>query len=99
MNLKNILINIGQARNSANLSAREVSLRIGMSPQYVAKLESGQIVLTVEKLLAILDVCHYPIEKFFYENPTTYDQDKELLQLIKELPANKKEHIIALIKK
>ena len=59
------------------MSAREVSLRMGMSAQYVAQLESGRIVLTVEKLLDI----------------------KELYTLINALPADKKEHIIAFIKK
>lgn len=99
MELKEILTKIGYVRNTANLSAREVSLRIGMSPQYVAKVESGQIVLTMEKLLAILEVCNFPIEKFFYDNPNQYDQDKQLLELIKQLSADKKEHIIGLIQK
>lgn len=51
MEIKEILRRIGYVRNKANLSARELSLRMGMSPQYVAQLESGRIVLTVEKLL------------------------------------------------
>ena len=60
------------------MSAREVSLRMGMSAQYVAQLESGRIVLTVEN---------------------DYELDKELYTLINALPADKKEHIIAFIKK
>ena len=51
MEIKEILSRIGYVRNQANLSARELSLRIGMSPQYIAQVESGRIVLTVEKLL------------------------------------------------
>ena len=54
MEIKEILARIGYVRNKAGLSAREVSLRIGMSPQYVAQVESGRIVLTIEKLLQIL---------------------------------------------
>lgn len=99
MELKEILTKIGYVRNTANLSAREVSLRIGMSPQYVAKVESGQIVLTMEKLLAILEVCNFPIEKFFYEKSNEYETDQTLLTLIKQLPMDKKEHIIGLIQK
>ena len=64
MDIKEILNRIGFVRNTKNLSAREVSLRIGMSPQYVAQLESGRIVLTVEKLLQILEGCEFPVERF-----------------------------------
>ena len=46
MDIKEVLSRIGYVRNSAGLSAREVSLRMEMSPQYVAQLESGRIVLT-----------------------------------------------------
>ena len=65
MEIKEILSRIGYVRNKANLSAREVSQRMGMSPQYVAQLESGRIVLTVEKLLQILEICEFPIDRFF----------------------------------
>ena len=68
MNIKEILTRIGYVRNKAELSAREVSQRIGMSPQYVAQVESGRIVLTMEKLLQILEVCEFPIERFFSTN-------------------------------
>lgn len=99
MQIKEILSRIGYVRNKANLSAREVSLRIGMSPQYVAQLESGRIVLTVEKLLQILDVCNFPIERFFSANIDDYDVDNELKSLIETLPSDKKKHIIEFIKK
>ena len=99
MEIKEVLSRIGYVRNKANLSAREVSLRIGMSPQYVAQLESGRIVLTVEKLFQILDVCEFPIERFFSPNIETYNVDVELKNLIDNLPIDKKNHIIEFIKK
>ena len=99
MEIKEILSRIGYVRNKANLSAREVSLRMGMSPQYVAQLESGRIVLTVEKLLQILEVCEFPIERFFSSNIADYDVDNELKSLIESLPLIKKKNIIEFIKK
>ena len=60
------------------MSAREVSLRMGMSAQYVAQLESGRIVLTVEKLLDILKICDFPVERFFSADINDYELDKEL---------------------
>ena len=99
MEIKEILSRIGYVRNKANLSAREVSLRMGMSPQYVAQLESGRIVLTIEKLLQILEICEFPIERFFSSNVADYNVDNELKELIESLPLDKKKNIIEFIKK
>ena len=99
MDLREVRMRIGYVRSKANLSAREVSLRMGMSPQYVAQLESGRIVLTVEKLLQILQICDFPIERFFSSNIDEYDVDVELQSLIESLPLNKKQNIIEFIKK
>ena len=99
MEIKEILSRIGYVRNKANLSAREVSLRMGMSPQYVAQLESGRIVLTIEKLLQILEICEFPIERFFSSNIAEYNIDNELKTLIESLPLDKKKNIIEFIKK
>ncbi|MBR2430687.1 helix-turn-helix transcriptional regulator [bacterium] len=99
MEIKEILSRIGYVRNKANLSAREVSLRMGMSPQYVAQLESGRIVLTVEKLLLILEICDFPIERFFSFNIADYHIDNELKGLLESLPTDKKKNIIDFIKK
>lgn len=99
MEIKEILSRIGYVRNKANLSAREVSLRMGMSPQYVAQLESGRIVLTVEKLLLILEICDFPIERFFSSNIADYHIDNELKGLLESLPTDKKKNIIDFIKK
>ena len=99
MDIKEILARIGYIRNKANLSAREVSQRMGMSPQYVAQIESGRIVLKVEKLLQILKICEFPIERFFSSNIEDYNIDIELKNLIESLPTDKKKNIIEFIKK
>ena len=99
MTSKDVLSRLGYVRNSANLSARELSLRMGMSPQYVAQVERGRIVLTVEKLLQILEICNFPIERFFSPNIENYFVDNELESLIQSMPANKKKNLIEFIKK
>ena len=98
MTINEILTRLGFVRNSANLSARELSLRIGMSPQYIAQVERGRIVLTMEKLLQILEVCNFPIERFFSKNIYEYNEDKELEALIESMPLNKKKNLIEFIK-
>ena len=99
MCIKEVLHRVGYVRNLAGLSAREVSLRMGMSPQYVAQLESGRIVLTVEKLLQILEICNFSVERFFSFNIADYEVDEELKNLIEDLPVDKKRNIIEFIKK
>lgn len=99
MEIKEILSRIGYVRNKANLSAREVSLRMGMSAQYVAQVESGRIVLTVEKLLQILEICDFSVERFFSPNIVDYNVDNELKSLIEALPTDKKISLIEFIKK
>ncbi len=99
MEIKEILSRIGYVRNTANLSARELSLRMGMSAQYVAQVESGRIVLTMEKLLQILQICNFSIERFFSPNIADYNVDIELENLIHSLPTDKKKNIIEFIKK
>ena len=99
MEIKEILSRIGYVRNKANLSAREVSLRMGMSAQYVAQLESGRIVLTVEKLLQILEICDFSVERFFSPNIVDYNVNNELKSLIEALPTDKKKSLIEFIKK
>ena len=98
MEIKDVLSRIGFVRNQANLSARELSGRMGMSPQYMAQVESGRIVLTVEKLLEILEICNFPIDRFFSPDINDYNIDKELEMLINALPTEKKKHIIEFIK-
>lgn len=47
----------------------------------------------------ILKICDFPVERFFSADINDYELDKELYTLINALPADKKEHIIAFIKK
>lgn len=99
MEIKEVLTRIGYVRNKANLSAREVSQRMCMSPQYVAQVESGRIVLTVEKLFQILEICNFPIERFFSSNIDSYEVDNDVQDFLKSLPIDKKKTIIELFKK
>lgn len=99
METKEILNRIGYVRNKAGLSARELSQRMGMSPQYVAQIESGRIVLTIEKLLQILEICNFSIQRFFSKNVFDYDVDNELNSMIQSLPTDKKQDLINFLKK
>ena len=99
MEIKDIINRLGIVRNKANLSARELSLRIGMSPQYISQIENRRISLSVEKLLDILEVCDCSLEKFFSDDFGGYDADIELLKIIKTIQSDKKNSLIDFLKK
>ena len=98
MEINEIIDRISYVRNYANLSARELSFRLGMSPQYVAQIENGRITLSVEKLLQILEICNFPIERFFSNNIDEFNQNTELVKIVEDLPLDKKQHLIGFLK-
>lgn len=87
---------LSYVRNSVNLSARELSLRIGMSDQYISQVESGRISLSIKKLLMILKTCNFSINRFFSEDYKS-DVDSELDKTIKNLSPEKKKFLMGLL--
>ena len=98
MDMKEILLRIGYVRSKANLSARELSLRMGMSEQYISKLERCEFTLTMPKLLDILEICNFPIERFFAKNIDSFEVDNTLYNLISSLSDDKKKSFIDILK-
>lgn len=96
--MNDVLNRIGYIRNKSNLSARELSLRLGMSPQYITKIENELWTLSVKKLLEILENCDCSFEKFAYHNIENYDIDMEILTLLKNMNKEKKEQLLAFLK-
>ena len=63
MNLKELGIKIAQHRVAKNLSAYELSLRIGKSHGYIHMVESGQLNISTKMLFAICEVLEIePVE-------------------------------------
>ena len=97
MEIKEILQKIAKLRNEANLSARELSMRIGMSAQYIGQVERGRITLSVDILLRILEVLKVTPEKFFSPSTETYETDRAILNYLYAIPKKKKEALLEFI--
>ena len=97
MQIEDILARIGYVRNQAHLSARELSLRMGMCEQYMGRVESGKITLQMSKLLEILEICNFSIERFFSQNIRDYEIDNALCNKILSLTTNKKKNLLELL--
>ena len=98
MRLEELTFRIGYFRNRKNLSARELSLRIGKSPTYINQIENGNFKLSLPKLLDVIDALEVSCAEFFAENYATYQQDKEILELLRTLQKERKKSFIDLMK-
>lgn len=81
MEISEVVERIGFFRNKKNLSAVELSMRIGMHESYINKLESKAFNLPVEMLLRIIEALEITPQIFFAENYAS---------AVKKLPPEKK---------
>ena len=94
---KEIIERIGYFRNQRNISAYKLGIELGHSKTYFYRIESGEIQLTIDMLLEVLDVLQVSTAEFFC--PTLNKDDKVLLDMISGLSQENKQTIIDLIKK
>lgn len=62
---KTLIERLGYVRTQCNLSARELSLLLDKSPNYIAKFQNGDFNMPSEVLLRAILVCNYKISDFF----------------------------------
>ena len=100
MELEQIINRISQLRTREGLSARELSLRIGKNEAYINRLEYRK---NFEPSISVINdiavACNSSIEEFFYYDISQYKIDKEIIELLKATPPNKKDAILELLKK
>lgn len=95
---KFLIDRLGYLRSRANLSARELSQRIGKSIAYIAKFDNGDFSIPAEVLLDAIETCDSTPEEFFWENITKFKEQKELITTFENLSAESKETIKNLMK-
>ncbi len=99
MNKLEIIERIGYFRTKAKLSQKALSIDIDMNVGYINRLECKKDFLpSLEVLLKIIEVCGVTVEEFFYGDIENYKQDKEILNMLKDLPRDKREALISLLK-
>lgn len=85
-----IISRIGFFRNSANLSARETSLRLGYSEQFMKRIENKRVELKVSTLLKFFELVDITERDFFYLGEQYNKDDKEVLELYNNLSYSNK---------
>lgn len=101
MNKDDVVLRISRARNKANLSARELSLKIGKNEAYISRLESknDSFEPSISALLDIIYNCNMTEMEFFYYDMDQYKLDMEMIELLKKVKPEIKELIKELLKK
>ena len=97
MEIKDVIYRIGYFRNKKNLSARELSKKLGNNQTYITRMESGEFNLTIEKLLEMLEIFDVEPAEFFADNYDSYSTDKSLEEKLKKLTPEDKEIIKSII--
>lgn len=98
MDIDSLVQRIGYFRNRINLSARELSLRIGKSSTYINQIECKHFKVSLPVLFDIIEKLEISCAEFFADDYANYKQDKEILDLLKGLPAERKNSFIDLMK-
>ena len=96
---KFLIDRLGYIRNRANLSARELSQRLGFSIAYIAKFDNGDFNIPSEVLIDAISICNSTPEEFFHREISKYAEHKELLDKYEALSDESKQTIIDLMKK
>ena len=98
MDLNELVQRIGYFRNKLNLSARELSLRIGKSETYINQVECRNFTVSLPVLFEIIEALEITCAEFYSDNYVAYKQDKEILDTLNALPAERKNSFLDLIK-
>lgn len=97
MNYKDLIYRLGYFRNLRNLSAREVSLRLGHTESWYYRVEAGQIELGCKALFEILEVLEINPAELFYYDLNKIEEDREINKAIQVLSIKEKEAVCNLI--
>ena len=96
---QDIIEKIALLRTEKNISAYKLSMALGHSKTYMYRVENGEIDLSIDTFLEILDVLGVTTAEFFCpENSQTKKEAKEpLLELIEKLPEETKSALLSFI--
>ena len=96
---EDVINRVGYFRNKANLSMREISVRLGYNPQFMKTIENNKVELKVKTLLDFCDIVEITPQDFFYLGNDYNKDDKQILELYSGLSKENKQLIIELMKK
>lgn len=85
-----------QLRMNKGVSARDMSLSIGQSPNYIIGIENGKNYPSMETFFYICDYFGITPKEFFDMDSTNPGKTTELMEIVKTLPNEQLDLFIAL---
>ena len=85
-------------RNQHNISARSLSLDLGMSSEYINQVENGRLMPSLDFVLNFCDYFQISIAEFFDEKNTHPTEYKEIIEELNTLNHEELKQITELIK-
>ena len=89
---------ISQIRTSKNISARSLSLDLGMSSEYINQIENGRLNPSLDFLLNFCQYFKISIGEFFNENNAFPVEYKELIIELNKLNQTEFKQILNIVK-
>ena len=96
--IDDVIKRINYFRNKSNLSARELSLRINKNAAYINQIECKNFVVSLPVLFSIIEALEISCAEFFSDDYATYQEDKEILALLRALPLERKKSFLDLMR-
>ena len=88
---------LGVLRTRQKFSARELSLRLGFSVNYINRFESGNFSIPAEVLLEAIEICNSTPEEFFSPDIDKFKEHQELLAKYDKLSPQSKQNLLNII--
>ena len=89
---------ISQLRNQKNVSARDMSLSIGQSKNYINIIENGKSLPSLHGLVLICEYFGITLKEFFDTENTSPNDLNELINEVKSLSNEAIKSLIAFVK-
>ena len=87
-----------QLRMNKGVSARDMSLSIGQSPNYINGIENGDSYPSMSTFFYICDYFGITPKEFFDIDATNPTKASELMEIVKSLPNDQLDNLILLAK-
>jgi len=97
VNIEFVRNRIAFLRTNKNMSARELSLRLGQSTTYINHIENGNSKPSLEMLFEIADELGVTMSQFFDETDNYPELNKKIIKLTSNLDKKSLESVIMLL--
>ena len=89
---------IAAIRTSKNISARNLSLELGKSSEYINQIENGRLNPPIDFIIDFCDYFQLSLGEFFNEDSSYPLQYKELISELNKLTHSELDKIVDLVK-